>query len=214
MIRWLCFVLVAVNLAYLGWNLWRPAPAAISMAQQSTADLPTLRLLTEAPESVVSAPGDAEPQAQWCWVAGPWPDAQQARGWWRQAMAADADGWLQSVKVRKEGLHWVYLAAADTPREQVVAQLKELQAQGVDSFLVSDGDDAGAISFGYFSSEESARGLAMTLRSAGHAVEMRPTVRELTEYWYFLPGDAVGAGRLQLAAVPPVRLSRASCGED
>ncbi len=57
----------------------------------------------------------------------------------------------------------------------------------MDSFIVKTGEDANAISLGYFSSADSAEGLRVKMRNAGYPAFVRETSRPVTEYWLYLP---------------------------
>ena len=52
--------------------------------------------------------------------------------------------------------------------------------------VVKEGEDANAISLGYFSSAESAEGLRLKMQNAGYPAFVRETARDVTEYWVYL----------------------------
>lgn len=218
--RWVFYSLVVVNLVYLGWQLamtaWTPAPLATTeRAAGPAAEGPPLRLLSESPqprrrgERPASAPAGTPGL---CPVVGPWAgegDAGRAR---IQLAAAGLEGRIRPVTVQRDHLNWVYLPAYPS-RDRALEVLSELQARGVDSFIVKTGEDANAISLGYFSSADSAEGLRVRMRGAGYPAFVRETSRPVTEYWLYLPPQAAGAAALDdfLVGNPAVGQDRAAC---
>lgn len=225
--RWVFYSLVVVNLVYLGWQLalgsWyenghyqgaRFEGSVVSeQLRGEPISGPKLRLLREAPQPRRGvAVGSAERHPGACPVVGPWSAADDAERARIQLAAAGLEGNVQTVQVEKDRLSWVYLPAYKN-REQALAMLSELQALGIDSFIIKSGADANAISLGYFSSPESAEGLRVKMRNAGYPAFVRETSRSVTEYWLYLPSQAAEAGALKdfLVGNPDVARDRAAC---
>ena len=162
--RWVFYSLVVVNLVYLGWQgvmlVVEPDPPAAPASAEAPA-APSgqgLKLLGEAPQPRRGAAPRPATGPGLCPVVGPWSgrgDAERAR---IQLDAVGLGGRIEAVTVQKDHLNWVYLPPYGT-RERALTVLGELQARGVDSFIVKTGEDANAISLGYFSSADSAEGL-------------------------------------------------------
>ena len=108
--------------------------------------------------------------------------------------------------------HGQHLPPYDS-RERALEVLSELQSRGVDSFIVKAGEDANAISLGYFTSEESAEGLRVKMHNAGYPAFVRETSRPVTEYWLYMPERADGAAALEdfLVGNPAVSRDRVAC---
>jgi hypothetical protein len=121
---------------------------------------------------------------------------------------------IQALQVERDRLHWVYLPASDD-KAQALRLLRELQGKGVDSFIVAEGVDANAISLGYFSSADSARGLMVKMQSAGYPADIRETSREATEYWLRVAADSINddgeALRAMLGANPELSGKHVTC---
>lgn len=197
--RWVFFSLLILNVVYGIWRLAlgaAPAPEVVSRAMETAPQ--TLTLLSEVPEDqrqprFTSTPGSL---GGLCPAVGPFADLAEADAVLSGLKSAGYVGSVRPVKVQRDLLHWVYLPSYPT-REQALKVLRELQAREVDSFVVAEGEDANAISLGYFSSEESARGLQVKMQAAGYPAGTRATAKEVTEYWLFIPADKVpdeGAG--------------------
>ena len=214
--RWVFYSLLILNVVYLGWHLVArvapPAPAAVLPVSQAPE---RLRLLSEAGRA--SAPSPAGRQAgtpALCLVAGPWAERGQAEQLRADSADVASQGRVHAVTVRQDRLNWVYLPP-QSRREEALAALRELQSRGVDSFIVSEGDDANAVSLGYFASEASARGLQVRMRNAGYPAEVRETWRDAVEYWVYYPRpEAEAEARLRAlvgAADRGAGLEQAAC---
>lgn len=69
---------------------------------------------------------------------------------------------------------------SDAAARQTLANLME---NGIDSFLIADGDLAQGISLGVFTVQSSAFNLQEELASEGYATSIQETVRSNTEFW-------------------------------
>ena len=125
------------------------------------------------------------PGGSLCPVIGPWENREQAEAGAVQLKAIGLPGRVRGLSVQMDRLNWVYLPPYED-RERALRVLRELQDHGVDSFVVKEGEDANAISLGYFSSAESAEGLRLKMQNAGYPAFVRETARDVTEYWVYL----------------------------
>jgi hypothetical protein len=202
--RWVFFSLLILNVVYLVTSLvMRSAPSATRTPSAVVAAAPaSLTLVSEAGGRLSSVGTDTGSGGMppLCPVVGPWgqdADARQAaQGLRRSGYQVELD----ALRVIRERLHWVYLPSA-VDRTEALRQLRELQAKGVDSFIVAEGEDANAISLGYFGNADSARGLKTKMRAAGYQAEVRETAREATEYWLRIDGARIPDGGEALRAL-------------
>ncbi|PNE01098.1 hypothetical protein A15D_03327 [Alcanivorax sp. MD8A] len=204
-----------VNLVYLGLQLTKSVarqPQVSLRAPASMAFEDALVLLSESPQSRRDAARTAA-RGTLCPVVGPWESRDAAQAGAVQLRASGVSGDVRSLTVQQDRLSWVYLPPY-TDRERALAVLHELQDRGVDSFIVKEGEDANAISLGYFSSEESAEGLRVKMRNAGYPAFVRETSRPVTEYWVYLT-DPEPEGKegvtVFLEANQSLKLDRVAC---
>lgn len=185
--RWVFYSLLVVNLVYLGFKLTQVVSAnrqpVLSATQPEAAPGQRLVLLSESPQAAKA--GRRQAVASLCPVVGPWSTPQSAKAGAVQLQAAGLAGQVKVLTIQKDRLNWVYLPPYGD-RERALLVLRELQDHGVDSFLVKEGEDANAISLGYFSSAESAEGLRVKMRNAGYPAFVRETSKSVTEYWFYL----------------------------
>lgn len=218
--RWVFYSLLILNLVYLVWSLvdaGAPAMDPVREVQSGPSAPEKLTLLREARESgeLEVSRGQLTPRQRLCPVVGPWNERAGAESALKTLRSAGYRGRVHDVDVEKERLHWVYLPPFES-REKALEMLRELQSRGVDSFVVSEGDDRNAISLGYFSSADSAEGLRLKMNNAGYPAEIRQTARKVTEYWVYLDSRSIGddgdALRRFIAERPDLEADHSSCG--
>lgn len=186
--RWLFVGVVVLNLLYFGWRLASPDDAAVeTVGMEEPQPFPVgLALLAEggaAGAPVIPSPGT--PPLSGCPAVGPWGAADEARRVVESLAAAGVKAGVRGVELKSAKVYWVYLPPF-AERAQAMRKLRELQAKGIDSFVVSGGGDANAISLGSFTARESALGIQSRLRGAGYAVDIREQQRDLQQTWVVL----------------------------
>jgi len=214
--RWVFFCLLILNVVYMVWGLAVRVAPVHSTATATTYQThgKQLVLLSEAGVSEGYQLPAADVAYSLCTTLGPWKDRMEAEKALSGLVRKGYQGRTRPVAVSKDRLHWVFLPAYPD-REAAMRVLRELQRRGVDSFIVSDGEDANAVSLGYFSSPESARGLMVKMKTSGYPAQTRETLRQETEYWVYLDADGVPDGgeavRELLAANPALAGKNAQC---
>ncbi len=213
--RWIFYSLFVINLVYLGLQLAKsltePARVVSIQLPEMEGGAP-LALLSEQAQSrrVVRKTVSS---GSLCPVIGPWENQDAARAGVVQLQAAGVSAKVRALAIVKDRLSWVYLPPFES-RDRALVVLQELQDRGVDSFIVKDGEDANAISLGYFSSAESAEGLRVKMRNAGYPAFVRETSKTVTEYWaYLLDPNAIDKPEVKvfLEANQSLKLDRVSC---
>lgn len=111
--------------------------------------------------------------------------------------------------------YWVHIPSLSS-REGAIRLLRELQAQNIDSFVITQGELANGISLGLFSKYESAKSVRRRLINAGYPVEIKTLPQEPESWWLEL---GVGAeDRLDdyfwdelVKQVPNIKKAKKSC---
>jgi sporulation related protein len=188
--RWVFFCVLILNIVYLVWSLAVSAvPTPVSPSVLAPSDGRQLTLLAEA--GVVGDGGvQVGATTDLCVTLGPWASVAPAQKQLQELSRKGYAGRVSPVQVAKDRLHWVYLPALES-REAALKVLRDLQSKKVDSFIVGEGADENAISLGYFSSPDSARGLSVKMQTAGYPAETRETERVETEYWLYFATSGV-----------------------
>lgn len=188
--RWIFIGLLALNLAYLvAWQLQsggKPVPADAESALAEPEFPASLQLLEEAGTVPPAPPVPVSPvpSLSGCPAVGPFPEAG-ARAVAESLAAAGFEAAARETDAPMASLHWVHIPPLDS-KASALRQLKELQARSIDSFIVSEGEFANAISLGSFQNRDSAITVQARVRSAGYPAEVREIRRDLRQHWVVL----------------------------
>lgn len=164
--KWLAVLFILLNLGvwYCSSTVRAPTRAGAAAGGQLPrvsslkAQPPATKSEAEhvvAPEPEPDAAVAPSTQALSCARVG-WFDARAEARELAQAneLAGNLDGQVQEVERDLAPLHWVIIPPQ--PREVALKQFQEIQRQGVDSYLVTEGENRNAISLGLFESREAA----------------------------------------------------------
>ena len=218
-LHWMIAILVVANIAFFLW----PSEPVPEPEQAAIAGIKQLQLLEPLaldesrpePELEPELEQEAEPQPQpetelepqpelalesvpeleepeSCWRLGPLDDAP---GRELQALfgSKKVDWQLAEVQVALPPDHWVYLQLGNEPAE--IKRIRgELQAIGVDNFLITMGELEGSLSLGLFHEEARARRVVSDVAAQGYAAKISPRERSRAQYWF----DLSGAGLIAL----------------
>src|SRR5699024_850404 len=83
--------------------------------------------------------------------------------------------------------YWVHLGPMAS-REAALVRLRELHAEGIDSFIITEGELTNAISLGYFTRETLAQRSLAEWRQRGLEVNVRAVERVDRKLWLALAG--------------------------
>lgn len=123
---------------------------------------------------------------QRCYSAGPFKDENDAKFLAIRAEALGFNSKLRSLATGGITEHWVHIPPL-VNRQQSLQLLRELQARGVDSYIITQGDLAEGISLGLFKNKISAQNLTNKMRDMGYKVVLREVVRGEKELWLEFP---------------------------
>ena len=196
-------LLVLVNLGLLAWFLSGDEPAAPRVApviQDESAD--TISLVSEVdpaalepdPAAVPATPA-ATPTAKpseppvsaeaLCTLVGPFAESYQGEDVARRLRALEVEASLREIEMQGQMRYWVYLAPLNSSQE-AFRKLRELQAAGIDSYVIPKGSLENGISFGIFSEIDRAQLLTRELQERGFAAEFREEPQTYLERWVVL----------------------------
>lgn len=153
--RWVAGVLVVVSVLlftlpdYLG-----PSRGVTKVASGTLPRVASLK--TAAPEPELGDGGGSLEQVRKSCVRLGWlPSAERAQSLVdNQPLASEAGFQIEEVERELPPLHWVIIPPQ--PPEVALRQFRDIQRQGIDSYLVTEGENRNAISLGLFESRESA----------------------------------------------------------
>ncbi|WP_231492106.1 SPOR domain-containing protein [Microbulbifer sp. HZ11] len=207
-------MLLIANLGLLGWLLSADrAPAAKVVVATPDTGVNTISLVSEmdAAELEASATPEERPRprapagndevvAPLCTLVGPFEEAFQGEDVVRRLQALQVDAELRDVEMQGQMRYWVYLAPLSSTRD-AFRKLRELQAAGIDSYVIPKGSLENGISFGIFSELERAQSLTRELQARGFAAEYREEPQTYLERWVVLSGSEPVSGATAGSAV-------------
>lgn len=127
-----------------------------------------------------------------CTLLGPFTEEYQGLNIVERLAALQVDGRLREIEMQGQMRYWVFLAPLGSKRE-AFNKLRELQAAGVDSYVIPKGSLTNGISFGIFSERARAESLKRKLRQQGIDAQSREEPETYLERWVVLsPGAAAG----------------------
>lgn len=207
--RWIVASLFAINvlalIAQLALShLATPSEDAVadkSQAQRIAAGEASLQLLRELDPATRQAmlvsksgsssqPINAVAEGQpLCTMLGPFSKLLKAEYLVERLAALDLTSSVQDLEIPGDTSYWIYLPPRDS-RKLAFNQLRELQAKGIDSYVIPKGELANGISFGMFSRSDLARNRLDDMRSQGYPAELKEITRSYQETWVVLaPGQ-------------------------
>lgn len=213
--RWLFVGVVVLNLLYFGWRLASPVDigtVGVGDVVGGQAFPAGLALLSESGAAGAAPAAASGTLLSGCPAIGPWGSPGDAQRVADSLGAAGVKAGVRTIDLTGAKVYWVYLPPF-AERAQAMRKLRELQAKGIDSFVVSGGVDANAISLGSFTARDSALGIQSRLRGAGYAVDIREQQRDVQQTWVILQ-DPAAQGYLEYVPADlreRVRQERLSC---
>ncbi len=120
-----------------------------------------------------------------CTLVGAFGSARQAEQLIEYLAALEVEARLQEVEVPDEAGYWVHLPP-EASRKQALRRLHELQAKGIDSFVIPKGELANGISFGMFGDAQRSQSYLERLRGMGYQAQLKEVARTHKETWVIL----------------------------
>ena len=123
-----------------------------------------------------------EKQPQLCTVLGAFPVEDAALQVQQRLMAYGIGSEVKPEKVSAASNYWVYIKPL-ADRTLAQKKYKALKSEGIDSYLMTDGEMKNAVSLGLFSKKKLAVRLLEKHQSRGEDVVMKEVPRFKFEYW-------------------------------
>lgn len=198
--RWIALFLLLLNLGIFAWFAATSSTAANTARATGAsrdADAGGIILVTEmasaqlSPVKEVPAPVSADVSGeQLCTLIGPFPEEYRGQDIVQRLSALQVSASLREIEMQGPMRYWVFLPPLHSRRE-AFNRLRELQAQGIDSYVIPKGTLADGISFGIFSDRGRAESLAAELVGKGIGAQSREEPQTHMERWIILaPGQA------------------------
>lgn len=185
--RWFFLLLLLLNMALYAWHGRVGAQREVELpltapSVAAPAAVQGVRLLSEAQAPSAAAAVVDERADTRCLVLGGFDGETRARQLEQRLLSLDISVRVVSTEASVGSDHWVYIPPLAS-RQASQRQLRELQARGIDSYLITEGELASGILLGVFPRLEAAAGVADRLRGVGYAPQVRELPRIHQDYW-------------------------------
>jgi len=164
--RLVVVALIVMNIAYAIWHQ-QHSPVVVSAHQVTEEAAPTIRLLTEVVnterrqelDEVVSNPVrvDSDGNNTVCDALGPFSDIVDGQAVLERLEALDTPVRLQALDEPTGEYDFRVMIPPASSLEDAFRKLRELKSRGIDSYVITKGEDALAISLGVYSSDTAAK---------------------------------------------------------
>ena len=203
--RWIVLVLLFANIGLFAWfntlgrAEHRPALAAPEPPAHAGEEIALVSEVSREELAKVAPPPRKTPQvetstqdSELCTIVGPFEEEFQGEDVAQRLQALQVDAQLREIEMEGQMRYWVYLDPLGSRRE-AFRKLRELQAAGVDSYVIPKGSLTNGVSFGIFSESERAESLAEELRGRGFPAQTREEPQTYLERWIVLPPGEAGS---------------------
>lgn len=190
--RWIFLLLVALNIFYFVWTQQQTPSLARDVAPFALSDgaKRNIHLVSERGHPK-SEQGPAVAGGELCLHLGGFENENEASLLEQRLISLDIPAKRTIMSSESSKDYWVYLPPFGS-RDAALRQFRELQARGLDSYLITQGDLANGVSLGIFSSKDSADSLLERIRAMGYGAELRELIRERRDHWVYVSLQASG----------------------
>jgi hypothetical protein len=196
--RYIAVTLIALNLFFLYFNLSRePATETERELSQAKDNTPSIQLLREAGtsrkrqmEQVVNNPVKlVEEKETNCKAIGPFSSLTIGQAVLERLISMDLAVQLKALDSVLDEYYYRVLIPPVESLEVAFRNLRELQSLGIDSYVITQGEDSLGISMGVYSNAFTAEEVRRKLARDGYPTSVRQVSRIAREYWIFSMDD-------------------------
>ncbi|MBO6558403.1 MAG: SPOR domain-containing protein [Pseudomonadales bacterium] len=224
--RLIFYALVLVNLAVFIYLVLRDAPQAAKVTDSSaTGDVAMIQLLSEQGgvderrievAEVLRNAVTVEPQSERetnCRGLGPFEDILLAQNVTERLNAAGVSVSLNALDTATGEFDFRVVIPPLPSLQEAFRRLRELKSRDIDSYVITQGQDAQGISLGVFSSDEAAQRHSTFLAERGYEAEIKRIPRLSRSYWIHSRGGLLSNSDLEMLieGIPEVSLSETAC---
>lgn len=188
--RWIFISLLLVNVGFFAW--WFSGPVSEEVEVKSSLQVTTvgeLKMLSEIDEGsverLVLSVDTVDAGEALCTLVGPFSELVVAENVVENLQALEISLSLRNIEVPEGSSYWVYLPPEES-RKAALRKLRELQAKGIDSYVIPKGDLANGISFGVFSRKLLADRRLEAMNAQGYGAKLHEVKRSHSEVWVML----------------------------
>jgi hypothetical protein len=168
----------------------RMAPASITLLIEAKRPAANIQPMAAVPSASTVKPVPLS----LCTLVGPFSKLLSAEYFLEKLQSLGVNSEIRSIVVVSQLGYWLHLSP-EKSRKEALRRLSELQARGIDSYVIPDGTLANGVSLGMFSSKSGAQIMKAAIESKGYKPKIVEVPREQKELWVFLQkGEAAKIG--------------------
>ncbi len=181
LVRYIVISLGVMNLVVAAWLIFMSEGRNAAPQMDQEGDARRLMLVSEREAGLVWE--EFSPRSERCHAWGPYADRRRAEQARRKLRGSDVNAWAGRMETPGEGFDYMVYVAPAPSRKLAMRTLRELEAMGVDSHIVSDGELTGAVSLGIHALKEEADHIGSQIADWGYDVVVKPAPRSRVSYW-------------------------------
>ncbi|MBB6523909.1 SPOR domain-containing protein [Pseudoteredinibacter isoporae] len=197
--------LLVLNAVMLAWALGKEEPKVVALKPKLGAGVSEIALLSESETSgeplleklveknripvesvenieVATEVAQIEEAEPVCTLLGPFDELLQAEYTLEHLASLEVAAAIETLEIPGDPGFWVYLSPLPS-RKEALRKLHELQAKGIDSYVIPKGDIVNGISFGMYSRASSAETRQKEVATYGYQADIKEVVRSYEETW-------------------------------
>lgn len=225
--KYVAICLLLVNVIYLGYNLLKEesAPQKVTSVPEESG-VATIALLSEVKgrderqvevQEILDNPviDDSSTTSGMCFAMGAFDDVTAAQEIAERLNAIDFDVELRAIDSPTGQFDYRVVLPPAPSLQDAFRRLRELKSRDIDSYVITQGEDALGISLGVFSSRDGALIHQSDLTADGYQVNIKEIPRLSRGYWIYtsekgreFPGDTVESAKV---SSPEVGISEQNC---
>jgi hypothetical protein len=202
--RYIAVTLIALNLLFLYFNLSGEHATEIEQPMPRGKDnTASIQLLREAgtsrkrqmeqvvnnPVQLVEEVEEVEEKETNCKAIGPFSSLTTGQAVLERLISMDLGVQLKALDSLLEEYYYRVLIPPVESLEVAFRNLRELQSLGIDSYVITQGEDSLGISMGVYSNAFTAEEVRRKLSKDGYPTSVRQVSRISREYWIFSLDD-------------------------
>ncbi|GMG88660.1 hypothetical protein [Biformimicrobium ophioploci] len=192
--RWIALILLVANIGLFFWLGKQPAEKSSAAEKPLAVQGAAIEMLSELPPERVrevrrQPARQAPPPQALCTMLGPVAEESDEALLDERFRALGLAAEVRDIEMQGAMRYWVYLEPLPN-RKEAFRRLRELQAAGVDSYVIPKGSLTNGISFGIFAEEARASSLQKELQDKGYPALFRQEPQTYTERWVVVADDA------------------------
>ncbi len=142
-------------------------------------------------ESLVGVVEESPPLEQVdpvCGFLGAFNDVVTAKQFHYRLSTVELEGSVKKEIVAADTIFWVYLEPLSS-RRAALTVLRKLQAEKIDSFVITEGEFSNGISLGFFKHKKSAKRVQNDRIKGGYDARLLPKQKTRAQFWVVLQPD-------------------------